>query len=116
AAPTAAPTAESAPADSSLSLRVVLGAGALLAAAVTGALALRRTLQRRRRRPGEKIAIAPEKSTAEAQLAAAAEAGGAVRLDLALPPLAHHLSAAADTAPGVPQLRAARIGTHTIDV
>jgi nucleoid-associated protein YgaU len=114
--PTAAPTAESAPAGSALNLRVVLGAGALLAASITGALALRRALQRRRRKPGEKIAIAPETSTAEAQLAAAAEAGGAVRLDLALRTLAHHLSAAADTAPGVPQLRAARIGTHTVDV
>ncbi|MCX5357253.1 LysM peptidoglycan-binding domain-containing protein [Streptomyces sp. NBC_00124] len=116
ASPAAAPTAESAPAGSSLNLRVVLGAGALLAAAVTGALALRRTLQRRRRRPGEKIAIAPETSTAEAQLAAAAEAGGAVRLDLALRTLAHHLPTDADAAPGLPQLRAARIGTHTIDV
>lgn len=113
--PAAAPTAESAPAGSSLKLRVVLGAGALLAAAVTGALALRRTLQRRRRRPGEKIAIAPETSTAEAQLAAAAEAGGAVRLDLALRTLAHHLSADAP-ARELPALRAARIGTHTVDV
>ncbi|MEU9918933.1 hypothetical protein [Streptomyces sp. NPDC051001] len=114
--PTAAPTAEPAPAGSSLNLRVVLGAGALLAASITGALALRRTLQRRRRKPGEKIAIAHETSTAEAQLAAAAEAGGAVRLDLALRTLAHQLPADADTAPGLPQLRAARIGTHTIDV
>ncbi|MCX5327812.1 LysM peptidoglycan-binding domain-containing protein [Streptomyces sp. NBC_00140] len=115
APPGAAPTAESAPAGSSLNLRVVLGAGALLAAAVTGALALRRTLQRRRRKPGEKIAIAPETSTAEAQLAAAAEAGGAVRLDLALRTLARQLPADAP-APGLPQLRAARIGAHTVDV
>ncbi|WP_405654096.1 hypothetical protein [Streptomyces sp. NBC_00019] len=114
--PAAAPSAESAPAGSSLNLRVVLGAGALLAASITGALALRRTLQRRRRKPGEKIAIAPETSTAEAQLAAAAEAGGAVRLDLALRTLAHQLPTDADTAPGLPQLRAARIGTHTVDV
>lgn len=113
--PTAAPTAEPAPAGSSLNLRVVLGAGALLAAAVTGALALRRTLQRRRRRPGEKIAIAPETSTAEAQLAAAAEAGGAVRLDLALRTLAHHLPTDAP-ARELPALRAARIGTHTVEV
>ncbi|MFF7451609.1 MULTISPECIES: hypothetical protein [unclassified Streptomyces] len=118
--PAAAPTAESAPAGSSLNLRVVLGAGALLAASITGALALRRTLQRRRRRPGEKIAIAPEPSTAEAQLAAAAEAGsaeagGAVRLDLALRTLAHQL-ATAENSPGLPPLRAARLGTDTIAV
>ncbi|MFD3840276.1 hypothetical protein ACFWWC_29085 [Streptomyces sp. NPDC058642] len=114
--PAAAPTAESAPAGSSMNLRVVLGAGALLAASITGAIALRRTLQRRRRKPGEKIAIAHETSTAEAQLAAAADSGGAVRLDLALRTLAHQLPTDADTAPGLPQLRAARIGTHTIDV
>ncbi|GGQ20172.1 hypothetical protein ACFFKE_10470 [Streptomyces mutabilis] len=54
----------------------MLGAGALLAAAVTGALVLRRTLQRRRRKPGETIAIAGETSPAEAQLAADAELFG----------------------------------------
>ncbi|MDQ0595721.1 hypothetical protein QF037_000066 [Streptomyces canus] len=113
--PSAPPTAEPAPAGSSLNLRVVLGAGALLAASITGALALRRTLQRRRRKPGEKIAIAPETSTAEAQLAAAAEAGGAVRLDLALRTLARYLPTA-DPARELPALRAARIGTHSVDV
>ncbi|GHG00245.1 MULTISPECIES: LysM peptidoglycan-binding domain-containing protein [Streptomyces] len=109
-APTASEHSASAPASSPLSLRTVLGAGALLAAAITGALALRRTLQRRRRRPGEKIAIAPETSTAEAKLAAAAEPDGAARLDLALRTLAHQ----DDTA--LPQLRAARIGARTLQV
>ncbi|MEU0047311.1 hypothetical protein [Streptomyces werraensis] len=109
-APTASEPSASAPASSPLSLRTVLGAGALLAAAITGALALRRTLQRRRRGPGEKIAIAPETSTAEAKLAAAAEPDGAARLDLALRTLAHQ----DDTA--LPQLRAARIGARTLQV
>ncbi|MGI5414211.1 LysM peptidoglycan-binding domain-containing protein [Streptomyces chartreusis] len=110
-----APTPATAPASSPLNLRTVLGAGALLAAAVTGALALRRTLQRRRRQPGETIAIAPEPSTAEAQLAAAAEPGGAARLDVALRTLAHQL---ADTDNGgvLPTLRAARIGTRNLEV
>ncbi|MBT1098109.1 LysM peptidoglycan-binding domain-containing protein [Streptomyces sp. Tu102] len=110
-----APTPATAPASSPLNLRTVLGAGALLAAAVTGALALRRTLQRRRRTPGETIAIAPEPSTAEAQLAAAAEPGGAARLDVALRTLAHQL---ADTDSGgvLPALRAARIGTRNLEV
>ncbi|MGW2897499.1 LysM peptidoglycan-binding domain-containing protein [Streptomyces sp. NPDC001212] len=103
-----------APASSSLNLRTVLGAGALLAAAITGALALRRTLQRRRRKPGEKIAIASETSTAEAQLAAAAEPGGAARLDVALRTLAHQ--AAQDEDAILPQLRAARIGTRAVEV
>ncbi|MEU3282060.1 hypothetical protein [Streptomyces antibioticus] len=95
-------------------LRIVLGAGALLAAAVTGALALRRTLQRRRRKPGEKIAIAAETSPAEAQLATAAEPGGAARLDAALRTLAHHLAQQDDAV--LPPLRAARIGTRTVEV
>ncbi|MDW8478462.1 LysM peptidoglycan-binding domain-containing protein [Streptomyces scabiei] len=92
--------------------RMVLGAGALLAAAVTGALATRRMLQRRRRKPGETIAIASETSSAEAQLAAAAEPGGSARLDVALRTMARQLE---DDA-GLPVLRAARIGARTLEV
>ncbi len=114
-ATTASETPASAPASSQLNLRTVLGAGALLAAAVTGALALRRTLQRRRRKPGETIAIASETSTAEAQLAAAAEPDGATRLDAALRTLAHHAAQQEDTAL-LPPLRAARIGARTVEV
>ncbi|MFD6228960.1 hypothetical protein ACFWFZ_19110 [Streptomyces sp. NPDC060232] len=101
------------PADGGrLGLRIVLGAGALLAAAVTSALALRRTLQRRRRKPGEKIAIAPESSPAEAQLAAVTEPGGAARLDTALRTMAHHITQHSNGDAGLPPLRAARIGTQ----
>ncbi|CAM5516142.1 hypothetical protein STENM223S_03197 [Streptomyces tendae] len=110
---TAAPA--SARADGPLDLRIVLGAGALLAAAVTGALALRRTLQRRRRKPGETIAIASEASLAEAQLAAAAEPDGAAHLDQALRTMAHQAAQQEDGA-GVPVVRAARIGARTIHV
>ncbi|MFK0113147.1 hypothetical protein [Streptomyces sp. NPDC091217] len=113
-APSPSLSPASAPADGPLDLRTVLGAGALLAAAVTGALALRRTLQRRRRRPGETIAIASETSPAEATLAAAAEPGGAVRLDVALRTLAHHLMS--DETAVLPSLRAARIGARTVEV
>ncbi|MGW1527963.1 LysM peptidoglycan-binding domain-containing protein [Streptomyces sp. NPDC002159] len=101
--------------SSLLNLRIVLGAGALLAAAITSALALRRTLQRRRRQPGEKIAIAAETSMAEAQLAAAAEASGAVRLDVALRTLAHHVTQKKEDAV-LPPLRAARIGARALEV
>ncbi|MGF0177213.1 LysM peptidoglycan-binding domain-containing protein [Streptomyces sp. Marseille-Q5077] len=114
-APTASETPATAPASSPLNLRTVLGAGALLAAAVTGALALRRTLQRRRRKPGETIAIAPETSTTEARLAAAAEPGGAARLDVALRTLAHQL-ARPESIGGLPSLRAARIGARAMEV
>ncbi|WP_330358896.1 hypothetical protein [Streptomyces chartreusis] len=114
-ATTASQTPAASETGSALTLRLVLGAGALLAAAVTGALALRRTLQRRRRKPGEKIAIAPEPSTAEAQLAAAAEPDGATRLDVALRTLAYQ-AAEGEGDGTVPLLRAARIGTRTLEV
>ncbi|MFJ8787374.1 hypothetical protein, partial [Streptomyces sp. NPDC102476] len=114
-AATASDSPETAPAGGPLNLRTVLGAGALLAAAITGALALRRTLQRRRRKPGEKIAIAAETSLAEAQLAAAAEPGGAARLDVALRTLAHRAAQEEDPAL-VPPLRAARIGARSVEV
>lgn len=114
-ATTASRTPAASEAGSTLTLRLVLGAGALLAAAVTGALALRRTLQRRRRRPGETIAIAPEPSTAEAQLAAAAEPDGAARLDVALRTLARQV-AEEEGGGTVPSLRVARIGTRTLQV
>ncbi|WP_312023405.1 LysM peptidoglycan-binding domain-containing protein [Streptomyces sp. RP5T] len=102
----------SSPVGQGLQLRMVLGAGALLAAAVTGALATRRVLQRRRRKPGEAIAIASETSLAEAQLAAAAEPDGSARLDVALRTMAH----LAEDEAGLPPLRAARIGTRTLAV
>ncbi|MGX1266959.1 LysM peptidoglycan-binding domain-containing protein [Streptomyces phaeoluteigriseus] len=108
-------TPATSPASSPLNLRIVLGAGALLAAAITGALALRRTLQRRRRKPGEKIAIASETSAAEAQLATAAEPGGAARLDVPLRTLAHHVAQQGEDAV-LPPLRAARIGARTVEV
>ncbi|MFI1768949.1 hypothetical protein ACH41H_43925 [Streptomyces sp. NPDC020800] len=114
-AATPAETPVSSPASGPLGLRTVLGAGALLAAAVTGALALRRALQRRRRKPGEKIAISAQTSPAEAQLTAAAEPGGAVRLDVALRTLAHQF-AEADAVSDLPQLRAARIGARSLQV
>ncbi|MFJ9479702.1 hypothetical protein ACIRRI_32630 [Streptomyces mirabilis] len=114
-AATASATPAPAPADGPLVLRTVLGAGALLAAAITGALALRRTLQRRRRKPGETIAIAPETSPAEAKLAAVAEPGGAARLDTVLRTLAHQV-AQHDDGSVLPPLRAARVGTRTVEV
>ncbi|MGW6216464.1 LysM peptidoglycan-binding domain-containing protein [Streptomyces sp. NPDC055109] len=113
--PAAASKNPSTTADRPPGLRTVLGAGALLAAAITAALALRRALQRRRREPGQKIAIAAETSPAEALLAAAAEPGGAARLDLALRTMSHHLSQD-ETPVSPPQLRAARIGSRTVQV
>lgn len=108
----ASETPASSLASQGLQLRMVLGAGALLAAAVTGALATRRMLQRRRRKPGETIAIVSETSLAEAQMAAAAEPKESRRLDVALRTMAHRLEDQA----GLPRLRAARIGSRTLKV
>ncbi|MFE7034630.1 LysM peptidoglycan-binding domain-containing protein [Streptomyces sp. NPDC057621] len=115
AAPPTRPASEppaSSPDDQAPRLRLVLGAGALLAAAVTGALATRRMLQRRRRKPGETIAIASETAPAEGQLAAAAESARPSRLDAALRTLAHHLIDGATA----PALRAVRIGARSVKV
>ncbi|MFC7308953.1 hypothetical protein ACFQVC_32695 [Streptomyces monticola] len=113
--PAASVPAEDAPSSSSsaFSLRTVAGAFALLAAAVTGALALRRLLQRRRRKPGETIAITGESSQAEAQLAAAAEPAAAQLLDVALRTLARR---AAELGAELPALRAARITPRSVQV
>ncbi|WP_326782788.1 hypothetical protein [Streptomyces sp. NBC_00151] len=117
AAPTSQPApsspegAEPAPASSLLNLRTVVGAGALLAAAVTAALALRRTLQRRRRKPGETIAITDQTAPAEAQLAAAAEPSGVARLDVVLRTMVH---AAERDGRDVPVLRAVRLDARTV--
>ncbi|MET8134067.1 hypothetical protein ABZV24_19270 [Streptomyces sp. NPDC005251] len=111
--PASPDTAEPAPAHGLLTLRTVLGAGALLAAAVTTALALRRTLQRRRRAPGETISIAPQTAPAEAQLAAAAEPSGAACLDVALRTMAHR---ADGDGREVPAVRGARLDASTVHV
>ncbi|HET6857483.1 MAG TPA: hypothetical protein VFH94_10355 [Streptomyces sp.] len=115
-APAATPPGEKpAPDAGPLDRRTVLGAGSLLAAAVTGALALRRILQRRRRKPGEKITIAKETSRAEAKLAVAAEPTSAARLDTALRTWAHHAPQHNDF-DALPPLRAAQIRSRTVEV
>ncbi|MFE4758405.1 LysM peptidoglycan-binding domain-containing protein [Streptomyces mirabilis] len=94
-------------------LRMVLGAFALLAAAITGALTGRRVLQRRRRKPGETISIGAEPSPAAAQMAQLAEPGRAEDLDLALRTLAHR---AQQEGRPLPVLRAARLTSHGLAV
>ncbi|MFE0547449.1 hypothetical protein [Streptomyces sp. NPDC058891] len=120
AAPPSAAAAPPAPALPSARhvapLPTVLGAGAVLAAAITGALALRRLLQRRRRKPGEQIALTPETSPAEAKLAAAAEPQSSARLDLALRTLAHQAAQDGEGSGRLPSVRAARIGARTLDI
>ncbi|MFD7163642.1 LysM peptidoglycan-binding domain-containing protein [Streptomyces violascens] len=117
----AAPATPSAPAAAQpgpsthqrVQLTTVAGAFVLLAAAITGALTLRRILQRRRRAPGETIAIAEETSPAAAQLSEAAAPTLVDELDVALRTLAHH--AQADNRP-LPVIRAARLSRQAIEV
>ncbi|MGW2866444.1 LysM peptidoglycan-binding domain-containing protein [Streptomyces sp. NPDC001205] len=96
-----------------IQLTTVAGAFALLAAAVTSALTLRRILQRRRRAPGETIAIAEDTSPAAAQLAEAAAPTLVDELDLALRTLTHH--AQTDQRP-LPVVRAARLTQQTLQL
>ncbi|MFE4861490.1 LysM peptidoglycan-binding domain-containing protein [Streptomyces sp. NPDC056670] len=108
------PAAQPAPAARQpIQLTTVAGSLTLLAAAVTGALTLRRTLQQRRRAPGETIAIAEETPRAAAQLSQAATPTLVDELDVALRTLAHH--AQADNLP-LPVIQAARLSEQDIEV
>ncbi|MFI8193999.1 hypothetical protein ACIF8T_35485 [Streptomyces sp. NPDC085946] len=90
-------------------LRTMIGLLALLAAAVTGALAVR-ILLRRRRTPGS-TATAPQ-ARSGAHLPTAPD--GLARLDTALRTLTHRLTS--DGEQDLPQLKAARIGAHHLTV
>ncbi|MEV0521843.1 hypothetical protein AB0I66_00305 [Streptomyces sp. NPDC050439] len=124
--PSAAPSAPSSPAPSthgpapaeaegSPGVLVTRMAGVLvsLAAAVTLALSIRRILQRRRAKPGERIAMPEEISPTEAQMAQAADPAGPLRLDRALRTLAHHADRAGQP---LPALRGARLTTTGVQV
>ncbi|MBO8203170.1 LysM peptidoglycan-binding domain-containing protein [Streptomyces smyrnaeus] len=99
-------------ADSVVTAPRVLGAGALLAAGMCGALGVKRILQQRRRRPGETIAV-EEPTVTEQRMTAAAEPGSVERLDAALRALGHNHAAA--RAP-LPPLRAARVTARSVQI
>ncbi|MFD5814721.1 LysM peptidoglycan-binding domain-containing protein [Streptomyces sp. NPDC127038] len=122
ASPDVAPSASSSAPDATepagassrtTELRTTLGAFALLAAAVTGALGTRRLLQRRRRRVGETIAIAEEPSPAAAQLTELADPPLSPRFDRALRTLARDAEACEQPLPG---LRVARLSQKSLSV
>ncbi|QCX82281.1 LysM domain/BON superfamily protein (plasmid) [Streptomyces sp. YIM 121038] len=123
AAPTPTPSApapapEHEPGSSSPLITPARTAGVLasLAAAVTLALTIRRILQRRRANPGQRIAMPPEPSPTEAQLAQAAQAPqahGIHRLDLALRALA---AQASHDETAVPDIRGARITSSAVQI
>ncbi|MER5556153.1 LysM peptidoglycan-binding domain-containing protein [Streptomyces sp. NPDC002793] len=112
AAPSAAVDREKAEAaDSSVQqVALVAGIGALLAASLAGALGVKRILQQRRRRAGERIAIDSDPSLLEQIFHTSGEPASGALLDLALRTLAG--LAGADTQ--LPLLRGARITGRTV--
>lgn len=101
-------------ADRALHLRTVLGASALLAAAVTSVLAWR-TRRRRSRRRGADNAPGTQTPSAEALLTGGGEPDGIALLDTALRTLAHHTTQPPQQS-GPPAVYAARITADTVHV
>ncbi|MCZ0996528.1 LysM peptidoglycan-binding domain-containing protein [Streptomyces noursei] len=99
--------------DTGIGTQQLAGIGALLAAALTGGLALKRILQQRRRKAGETIAMPDEASALEQSLAAAAEPGSVQLLDTAARTLHHHLL---DQGEKLPALHGARVTGRTVEL
>ncbi|WP_405778691.1 LysM peptidoglycan-binding domain-containing protein [Streptomyces sp. NBC_01378] len=109
--PAASPRSAENGSSSVVSTRTAVGAFALLAAALTGTLTLRRMRQRRSRRPGQSLPqTVPAPVEAELELAAGDGSAGVLRLHAALSALAHQTGGTG------PALRAARITTDGVQV
>ncbi|MFJ8870529.1 LysM peptidoglycan-binding domain-containing protein [Streptomyces sp. NPDC102473] len=96
--------------DSVQQVALVAGIGALLAASLAGALGVKRILQQRRRRAGERIAIDSDPSLLEQIFHTSGKPASGALLDLALRTLAG--PAGADTQ--LPLVRGARITGRTV--
>ncbi|MEV6786820.1 LysM peptidoglycan-binding domain-containing protein [Streptomyces sp. NPDC051098] len=90
---------------------LIAGIGALLAASLAGALAVKRILQQRRRRAGETIAVDEDPTEVEQLLTATGEPSSIDRLDTVLRTLAHRAAAIGRELPAV---RGARIGHGSV--
>ncbi|WP_329046800.1 hypothetical protein [Streptomyces sp. NBC_01422] len=109
AAPTADVERAEARDDSGQQAALVAGIGALLAASLAGALGVKRILQQRRRRAGERIAIDPEPTLLEQIFNTSGEPASAALLDTALRTLA------SQAGPNeLPVIRGARITGQTV--
>ncbi|MER5960423.1 hypothetical protein [Streptomyces sp. NPDC001893] len=109
--PAASPRSAETGSSSVVSTRTAVGVFALLAAALTGSLALRRLRQRRSRKPGQSLPKAvPAVVEAELELAAGDGSAGVLRLHAALSALAHQSGGTP------PPLRAARITADGVQV
>ncbi|MFF4248923.1 LysM peptidoglycan-binding domain-containing protein [Streptomyces sp. NPDC001822] len=102
---TATPRAGEESSESVRQAALVGGIGALLAASLAGALGVKRILQQRRRKAGERIAIDSDPSLLEQIFNTSGEPASAALLDLALRTLAGGASAQTE----LPVVRGARI-------
>ncbi|KUM97365.1 hypothetical protein AQI95_41845 [Streptomyces yokosukanensis] len=112
---TPSPTAE--PADGNdgpvIGVREGAGIGMLLAGCLLVTVSVKRLLQRRRRRPGETIAIAAEPTSLEKALDASAEPASVDLLDGALRALARQ---AEQQGRPLPAIRGARVTARTVEL
>ncbi|AVZ70935.1 hypothetical protein SLUN_00255 [Streptomyces lunaelactis] len=109
----AAPDSVTEEGQSGIGVREVAGVGMLLAAGLLATLSLKRILQRRRRKPGETIAMPEETGQLEQVLAATQEPGSIHLLDTALRTLAHH---AQHEGEHLPSIRGARVTARTVEL
>ncbi|MFI1169166.1 LysM peptidoglycan-binding domain-containing protein [Streptomyces sp. NPDC020801] len=110
------PTAEPADGGSDspvIGVREGAGIGMLLAGCLLVTVSVKRLLQRRRRRPGETIAIADEPTSVEKALDASAEPASVDLLDGALRALARQ---AEQQGRPLPAIRGARVTAHTVEL
>ncbi|WUI00393.1 hypothetical protein OHR68_00760 [Spirillospora sp. NBC_00431] len=110
-APDGGTTGEDEPEDSSISARTVLGYSALAAAGLLALLALKRLVQQRRRRPGQRIRVPETMSDSEMDMRAQQEPASVELLDTALRSLSVHLGRTGGT---LPPLRGARVTGETV--
>ncbi|MEV6699243.1 hypothetical protein AB0M68_18990 [Streptomyces sp. NPDC051453] len=99
--------------ESPVGVREVAGIGMLLAGSLLASVGIKRLLQRRRRRPGETIAMAEQPAPLEQILEASAEPGSVELLDTALRTLNHH---AQQEGRALPAILGARITHRTLDL
>ncbi|MFE4687279.1 LysM peptidoglycan-binding domain-containing protein [Streptomyces sp. NPDC056721] len=99
--------------ESPVGVREVAGIGMLLAGSLAASVGIKRLLQRRRRRPGQTIAIAEQPAPLEQVLEASTEPGSVELLDTALRTLNHH---AQQEGRALPAILGARITHRTLDL
>ncbi|MFE5029894.1 LysM peptidoglycan-binding domain-containing protein [Streptomyces sp. NPDC056656] len=118
--PTASPTSAAEPSnetneqdESGVAVAQAAGIGMLLAGSLLAAVGIKRLLQRRRRRPGQTIAMPAEPVRLEQVLEASAEPGSVQLLDRALRTLNHH--AQTEGVP-LPDVTGARVTARTVEL